>query len=71
MGFLSLEFRNLNDLLVQQLHDLYDAEQHLTEALPKMAEAATSPELRNAFDRPPRPDERASRRGSNTFQSNG
>jgi len=50
MAFLSLEFRNLNDLLVQQLHDLYDAEQRLTEALPKMAEAATSSELKSAFN---------------------
>ena len=40
---------SLNTLLVDELRDLYDAEQQLTRALPKMAKAATSPELRDAF----------------------
>jgi ferritin-like metal-binding protein YciE len=40
----------LNDLLVQQIEDLYDAEQRLVEALPKMEEAATFPELKTAFN---------------------
>ncbi|HTW94804.1 MAG TPA: ferritin-like domain-containing protein [Tepidisphaeraceae bacterium] len=44
------EFNNLNDLFVQQLEDLYDAEKRLTDALPKMAQAATSPQLRQAFE---------------------
>ena len=39
----------MNALLVDELRDLYDAEQQLTRALPKMAKAATSPELRDAF----------------------
>jgi ferritin-like metal-binding protein YciE len=43
-------FNNLNDLLIEQLQDLYDAEYRLTEALPKMRDAATSSELKNAFD---------------------
>jgi ferritin-like metal-binding protein YciE len=50
MGFLtSTEFNSLDDLLVEQLKDLYDAEHQLVEALPKMADAATSTSLRNAF----------------------
>jgi len=49
MGLLSHTFNNLNDLLMHELCDLYDAENRMTEALPKMAEAATSPELKNAF----------------------
>ncbi len=40
---------NLEDLLVQQLQDLYSAEIQLIDALPKMAEAASSPQLKNAF----------------------
>jgi ferritin-like metal-binding protein YciE len=36
-------------LLVEQLSDLYSAETQLVEALPKMAEAATSPQLKAAF----------------------
>jgi len=40
---------SLQDLLVEQLADLYDAENQLTKALPKMAEAASTPELQKAF----------------------
>lgn len=43
------EFNSLNDLFTQQLEDLYDAENRLTKALPKMAEAASSGELKRAF----------------------
>jgi ferritin-like metal-binding protein YciE len=47
--FTSLEFNSLEDLFLEQIGDLYDAEQRLTEALPKMADAAHSPALKNAF----------------------
>lgn len=47
--FSSHEFSNMNDLFVQQLQDLYDAELRLTTALPKMADAAADPALRDAF----------------------
>ena len=40
----------LEDLLVEELKDLFDAENQLTRALPKMAKAATSPELKAAFE---------------------
>ena len=40
---------NLEGLLIEQLKDLYDAEDQLTSALPKMAEAARSPQLKQAF----------------------
>ena len=39
----------LEELLVEELKDLFDAENQLTRALPKMAKAATSPELKAAF----------------------
>jgi ferritin-like metal-binding protein YciE len=42
---------DLNDLLVDQLKDLYNAEGQLTKALPKMAKAATNPELKQAFEK--------------------
>src|SRR4051812_14555584 len=38
------------DLLVDELKDLFSAENQLTKALPKMAKAATSDELRSAFE---------------------
>jgi ferritin-like metal-binding protein YciE len=49
MALLANTFNNLNDLFLNQLEDLYDAENRLIDALPKMAEAANSPELKNAF----------------------
>ena len=47
--FSTTELNSMEDLLVNQLEDLYDAEKRLTDALPKMAEAASSGSLRNAF----------------------
>jgi ferritin-like metal-binding protein YciE len=41
---------SLNDLFVEQLRDLYDAENQLIKALPKMAEGANSDELRQGFE---------------------
>src|SRR5688572_33295000 len=38
------------DLLVEELKDLFSAENQLLKALPKMAKAATSEELREAFE---------------------
>jgi ferritin-like metal-binding protein YciE len=37
------------DLFVEQLQDLYDAEKQIVQALPKLAEAASSEELIEAF----------------------
>src|SRR6516162_11270751 len=50
MRFTSLRLDSLRDLLVEQLRDLYSAETQLVEALPKMAEAASSQELKSAFE---------------------
>ena len=40
----------LHDAFIDELRDAYDAEKQLTKALPKMAKAASSPELRKAFE---------------------
>jgi ferritin-like metal-binding protein YciE len=40
----------LNELFVDELMDIYWTEQHLVKALPKMAKAATSDELRTAIE---------------------
>jgi ferritin-like metal-binding protein YciE len=40
----------LHELFLDQLADMYSAEKQLTKALPKMAKAAKSPELREAFE---------------------
>ena len=44
-----MSMKTLQDLFVHELKDLYSAEKQLTEALPKMAKAASSPELQTAF----------------------
>jgi ferritin-like metal-binding protein YciE len=41
---------NLRDVFVEQLKDLYNAEHQLLKALPKMAKAATSPDLAQGFE---------------------
>ncbi len=38
------------ELYVHELQDLYSAEKQITEALPKMAQAAESPALKKAFE---------------------
>ena len=44
------EAGTLHDAFIDELRDTYDAERQLTKALPKLAKAATSPKLRNAFE---------------------
>lgn len=41
---------SVRDLLIEELKDLYSAENQLVKALPKMAKAATSEELKSAFE---------------------
>lgn len=45
----SLHLDNLDDLLVEQLDDLYSAEDQLVHALPKMVEAAHTDQLKEAI----------------------
>jgi len=42
--------RGLKELYIDELKDLYSAENQLVKALPKMAKAATSPDLRAGFE---------------------
>lgn len=44
-----MELKSLKELYVDQLKDLYSAEKQILKALPKMAKAATSPDLKAAF----------------------
>lgn len=43
------ETGSLHDAFVDELRDAYDAEKQLIKALPKLAKAATAPQLREAF----------------------
>jgi ferritin-like metal-binding protein YciE len=42
--------KTLQDLFLSELADMYDAEKRIASALPKMAKAATAPELKSAFE---------------------
>ena len=42
--------KTVQDLFVEELRDIYHAERQITKALPKMAKAASSPELKQAFE---------------------
>jgi len=41
---------SLDDLLVHELQDIYNADGQILKALPKMAKAATNPDLKAAFE---------------------
>lgn len=43
--------KDLNDLFLDTLKDIYFAEKHILKALPKMAKAAHSDDLRAAFEK--------------------
>ncbi|HZR32923.1 MAG TPA: ferritin-like domain-containing protein [Terriglobales bacterium] len=45
-----MKLESLRELFIQELQDLYSAENMIIKALPKMVEKASSPELRNALN---------------------
>jgi ferritin-like metal-binding protein YciE len=49
MGLFTKDIKTLNDLFVHQLQDIYYAEKQLVKALPKMADKATDPQLKQGF----------------------
>jgi ferritin-like metal-binding protein YciE len=49
MGLFSKDIKNLNDLFVHQLKDIYYAEQQIVKTLPDMIEKATNAELKAGF----------------------
>jgi ferritin-like metal-binding protein YciE len=51
MGFFSKDIQTLDDLFVHTLRDIYYAEKQIVEALPKMIEKATAPDLKAGFEK--------------------
>jgi ferritin-like metal-binding protein YciE len=49
MALFTMKLENLEQLFLQELRDLYDAEDQITEALPKMIAAAHYDQLRSAL----------------------
>ena len=63
--------KSLQELFVEELRDAYDGEKRLTKALPKMAKAAESDELRAAFTNHLRETERQIQRLEQVFRTVG
>jgi len=49
MALFSMKLENLQQLYLKELRDLYDAENQITGALPKLIDAANNSELKNAL----------------------
>jgi ferritin-like metal-binding protein YciE len=49
MGLFTKDIKTMNDLFLHQLQDIYYAEKQLVKALPKMAQKATDPQLKQGF----------------------
>ena len=50
MKFMSANLESLRELYIEQLQHLHSAETQITNALPKMIEKATDPQLKRALD---------------------
>ena len=46
-----MKIKSMKDLLVNELQDLYGAENQIVKALPKMIKAASNPQLRSGFEK--------------------
>ena len=44
------QVNSIDNLFIQELKDLYSVETQITKALPKLAKAASSPDLKSAFE---------------------
>jgi ferritin-like metal-binding protein YciE len=49
MALFSMKLENLQQLFLKELRDLYDAEDQITDALPKLIDAARNPQLKTAL----------------------
>ena len=49
MGFFSRGIKNMDDLFVHTLRDIYYAEKQIVQALPDMIEKASNPQLKQGF----------------------
>jgi ferritin-like metal-binding protein YciE len=69
--FTSMRLDSFEDLFLEQLEDLYDAEQRITKALPQMRDAANNSSLKIAFEEHLRQTENHVTRLEQVFQKLG
>ena len=68
MGLFSKDIKNMNDLFVHTLRDIYYTEKQITKALPDMIEKATDPHLKQGFQGHLRETENHVKRLDQVFQ---
>lgn len=66
-----MPLKTLHDLYVDELRDLYNAEHQVLKALPKMAKAASNPQLKDAFSQHLQQTEEQVRRLERIFRDMG
>src|SRR5262245_40661816 len=66
-----MKIETLHDLLVHELRDLYNAEKQILKAQPKMAKAASNPDLKAGFEQHARETERQVERLEQVFEQLG
>jgi ferritin-like metal-binding protein YciE len=71
MGLFTTPIKTLDDLFVHTLQDIYYAEQQIVKNLPEMAQKASNPELKNAFQQHLTESQGHVRRLEQVFQMHG
>jgi ferritin-like metal-binding protein YciE len=71
MGLFSKDIKNMNDLFLHTLADIYYAEQQIVKALPEMVQKATEPQLKQGFQTHLRESETHVKRLEQIFQKLG
>ena len=64
---MAMKVNSLESLFTETLKDLYDAEHQILKALPKMAEAASSPDLKKGFEQHLKQTEKQAQRLEQVF----
>ncbi|HUG62791.1 MAG TPA: ferritin-like domain-containing protein [Methylomirabilota bacterium] len=71
MGLFTRNIKTMDDLFVHQLKDVYYAEKRIVKSLPKMIDKATSPELKQGFQKHLKETENHVRRVEQVFEMHG
>ena len=71
MGFFSKDIKNMDDLFVHTLRDIYYAENQIVRALPEMIEKSNDPQLKQGFQSHLRETENHVKRLERVFQLHG
>src|SRR6202451_1906069 len=71
MGLFTKDIKNMNDLYVHTLRDIYYAEKQIVKALPDMIEKSSDPQLKQGFQTHLRETENHVKRLEQVFQLSG